>query len=62
MEPRIGALVVGQSPRLEIDEEFQRLAKGSAQLVVKGALDGAVREEALDASRNHTHGNARGIN
>ena len=43
LEPRIGALVVGQSPRLEIDEEFQRLAKGSAQLVVKGALDGFSR-------------------
>ena len=45
LEPRIGALVVGQSPRLEVDEEFQRLAKGSVQLVLKGALDGFSRDE-----------------
>ena len=45
LAPRIGALVVGQSPRLEVDEEFQRLAKGSAQLVLKGALDGFSRDE-----------------
>ena len=45
MQPKIGALVVGQSPRSEVDEEFQRLAKGSAQLLLKGALDDFSRAE-----------------
>lgn len=45
MQPKIGALVVGQSPRLEVDEEFHRLSKGSAQLLLKGALDGFSRAE-----------------
>ena len=45
MQIKIGALVVGQSPRLEVDEEFQRLAKGSSQLLLKGALDGFSRAE-----------------
>ena len=45
MQPKIGALVVGQSPRSEVDEEFQRLSKGSAQLLLKGALDDFSRAE-----------------
>lgn len=46
--PSIGALVVGQSPRPEIESEFRHLAGDTAKLVLRGALDGLSRAE-IDA-------------
>lgn len=46
--PRIGALVVGQSPRPEIEAEIRALADGPIDLDLRGALDGLSRAE-IDA-------------
>lgn len=46
--PRIGALVVGQSPRPEIEAEIRALADGPIDLDLRGALDGLSRQE-IDA-------------
>ncbi|NQW08533.1 MAG: AroM family protein [Alphaproteobacteria bacterium] len=46
--PKIGALVVGQSPRPEIEAEIHALAGGSIDLDLRGALDGLSRQE-IDA-------------
>ena len=44
-KPNIGALVIGQSPRPEIEAEFFRIAGNSANLVLRGALDALSRKE-----------------
>lgn len=46
--PRIGALVVGQSPRPDIENEIRALAGGPIALDLRGALDGLSRPE-IDA-------------
>ncbi len=43
---KLGLLVVGQSPRQEIETEFRRLVK-DAVLVQRGCLDGLTRDEIL---------------
>ena len=43
--PIIGALVVGHSPRPEIEAEFRQIAGETAHLVLRGALDGLSRSE-----------------
>ena len=49
-KPRLGALVVGQGPRPEIEAEVMALAGGSVDLDLRGALDGFSRAE-IDAMR-----------
>lgn len=46
--PRLGALVVGQSPRPEVEAEIRALADGLIDLDLRGALDGLSRA-AIDA-------------
>lgn len=46
--PKIGALVVGQSPRPEVEAEIHALSGGGIDLDLRGALDGLSREE-IDA-------------
>lgn len=41
--PRIGALVVGQSPRPEVEAEIRALAGGPIEVDLRGALDGLDR-------------------
>ena len=48
--PRIGALVVGQSPRPEIEALLRDLAGPGVELDLRGALDGLSRPE-IDALR-----------
>lgn len=43
--PRIGALVVGQSPRPEVERELRALAGGPVDLDLRGCLDGLSRAE-----------------
>ncbi|MCR9074111.1 MAG: AroM family protein [Alphaproteobacteria bacterium] len=43
--PRIGALVVGQSPRPEVERELRALAGVPVQLDLRGCLDGLSRAE-----------------
>lgn len=43
--PKIGALVIGQSPRPDVEAEFYRIAGNSATLVLRGALDGLSRNK-----------------
>lgn len=43
--PRIGALVVGQSPRPEVEREIRALAGGPIDLDLRGCLDGLSRAE-----------------
>lgn len=43
--PRIGALVVGQSPRPEVEGELRALAGGPVDLDLRGCLDGLSRTE-----------------
>ena len=49
-KPKLGALVVGQGPRPEIEAEIMALAGGSIDLDLRGALDGFSRAE-IDAMR-----------
>lgn len=42
--PKLGLLVVGQSPRAEVEKEFERLVSG-VQLDLRGCLDGLTRAE-----------------
>ncbi len=46
--PRIGALVVGQSPRPEVEAVIRELAGGPVDLDLRGCLDGLSRAE-IDA-------------
>lgn len=41
---KLGLLVVGQSPRVEVEKEFKRLVAG-AELDLRGCLDGLTRTE-----------------
>jgi protein AroM len=50
--PMICALVVGQSPRPEIEAEFRQIAGETANLVLRGALDGLSRSE-IDSIQPH---------
>jgi protein AroM len=44
-KPKLGALVVGQSPRPEVEAEIMDLAGGQIDLDLRGALDGFSRAE-----------------
>jgi protein AroM len=44
-KPKLGALVVGQSPRPEVEAEIMALADGAIDLDLRGALDGFSRAE-----------------
>lgn len=44
-KPKLGALVVGQSPRPEVETEIMSLADGQIDLDLRGALDGLSRAE-----------------
>lgn len=45
MSPKVGILVIGQSPRPLLLREFRRVVPASVQMVLRGALDGMTREE-----------------
>lgn len=42
---KIGAITVGQSPRIDVTEDIMGIFNGKAQLLERGGLDGLTREE-----------------
>ena len=43
--PRLGIVTVGQSPRADIVAQFAALAPAGTDVVLRGCLDGASRDE-----------------